>query len=383
MIVKDHSSIATSGENTGYLIGNTDPEFSKRISALRFVFVVLVVFIHSNMNMAIHLTDGDFVVAMPLWIQIINDTFSIYWGGIAVPTFFIISGYLFFAKPNPFVVTIRTKFKRLVIPYCLWIILTILIYYIGQSFEFSKPYFSVLPERIIRDWSISDFLSAFWNKSGGNPLVFQFWYLRNLMIMMLISPLIKCCAEKFPMAFFIFTTALYTAEMLHITAIPYGLTGALFYFSLGYYAVKNIGKIIEWLDAIRWRDFIAAYMISFVLMVYTNMNSLIDNDLINWFNLLFTICFAIKIAGVACKKEKLFEKLSYLSGFSFWIYAIHTPFILQPIRKISAQLIPMHDAWILVQFFGDVILCVGISLGLGIVLKKLFPKFYQLLNGGK
>ena len=106
------------------------------------------------------------------------------------------------------------------------------------------------------------------------------------------------------MAFFIFTTALYTAEMLHITAIPYGLTGALFYFSLCYYAVKNIGKIIEWLDAIRWRDFIAAYMISFVLMVYTNMNSLIDNDLINWFNLLFTICFAIKIAGVACKKEK-------------------------------------------------------------------------------
>ena len=45
MIDKDHSPIATSGENTGYLRGNTDPEFSKRISVLRFVLVVLVVFV--------------------------------------------------------------------------------------------------------------------------------------------------------------------------------------------------------------------------------------------------------------------------------------------------------------------------------------------------
>ena len=371
-------------------VGTIDPEFSKRITALRFVMAVFVVFIHNKLSNTIHFADGDFVVDMPLGIRIIHDTFSNYWGSIAVPTFFIISGYLFFAKPKPIAVTLRLKFKGIFIPYLLWIVLAILMFYIAQSFEFSKPYFAQ-HENIIRNWNFCDYFKAFiaWDiknvdDNGLNtPFVSQFWYIRDLIIMMTISPLIKILAEKIPATFIIGVTTLRAAEMLQIVNIQYGITTALFYFTLGYYAVKYIGRFIKFLDAIRWRDFIMAYLISFALTVLSNMNSLTGSCFIGWFNLLFTVCLAIKVAGVACKNENLFEKLSYLSGYSFWVFAAHLPFTLPVMRKLSVKVIPMHGVWILVQFFGVVILCVVFLLILGIAVKKYLPKVFALLNGGR
>lgn len=322
-------------------VGTIDPEFSKRITALRFVMAVFVVFIHNKLSNTIHFADGDLVVDMPLGIRIIHDTFSNYWGSIAVPTFFIISGYLFFAKPKPIAVTLRSKFKGIFIPYLLWIVLAILLFYIAQSFEFSKPYFAQ-PENIIRTWHTSDFFRAFWawDTSVGNnslhaPFVSQFWYVRDLIIMMCVSPLIKFCASKFPTSWLFFVTILHSAEIFSITKIEYGFTTALFYFTLGYYAMNYIGIVIKFIDSIKWRDFIIAYCCSFSLTVYTSLNSLTGSEFFFWFNRLFTICLAFKVAGTATKNQKIYDKLSFLSELSFWVFAAHLPFVLPVIRKLS------------------------------------------------
>ena len=392
MTDKSQTSSAVYTANEGVSLPSTltiDPEFSKRITALRFVLAVFVVFIHNNVE-AIHFADGDVIVETPMWIKIIRDTFVHYWGGIAVPTFFIISGYLFFAKPKSLGATIKSKFKGIFVPYVLWTLLAIVLFYLAQSIEFSKPFFAQ-PENIIRNWSINDFFKSFWawetavNTEGTlhPPFVTPFWYVRDLMIMMLISPLIKFCAIKFPTAWLIFVTVLNSAEILGVTHIEYGFTRSLFYFSLGYYAVNNIGKVIYSLDSINWRDFLVAYAFSFALTVYASMNSLKGGDFFVWFNRLFTICLAVKVAGVAVKNQKLFDKLSYLSGYSFCVFAAHLPFVLTVMKKLSVKIIPMHGAWILVQFFGVVILCVGILLIFGIALKKWLPKVYVLFNGGR
>ena len=367
-----------------------NPEFSKRITSMRFAMALFIVFIHNSLNEAIHFATGDIVIDMPLWMHIIHDTMVNYWGGIAVPTFFIISGYLFYAKPKNAVKTIKSKFKGIFVPYVLWIGLSILLYYIAQSFDLSKPYFAQ-SENIIRNWSISDYFKAFWARHFGSesntlnaPFVPPFWYIRDLMIMMLISPIIKFLANKFPAAWLIFITLLYFSEVtLHIIDIQYGFTTALFFFSLGYYAVQHIGKIMNFLDSISWRDFIVAYVLSFFFMVYADINKLIGYGFVKWFNLLFTIGLAIKVAGVISKKDKIFKKLSYLSNYSFWIFAAHLPLVLTAIRKISIKYIPMHGIWILLYFFGVVIVCVGVLLVIGILLKKYLPKVYTLLNGGR
>lgn len=392
MTDKSQTSPAVNTAGEGILrpsTGTIDPEFSKRITALRFVLAVFVVFIHNQVVKEIHFADGDIIVDMPTWIQVIHDTFAFYLGGIAVPIFFIISGYLFFAKTKPLGVIIKKKFKGIFVPYILWTFLAIILFYIAQSIEYSKPFFTQ-PENIIKNWSISDVLESLWARHfAANPettlhcpFVAPFWYIRDLMIMMLISPLIKFGASKFPAAWLIFVTILNSAEIFGATHIEYGFTIALFFFSLGYYAVNYIGKVIEFIDSFKWRDFLIAYVFSFVLTIYSNMNSL-GSGFFDWFNLLFTICLVFKAAGLVVNNQKLFEKLAYLSGFSFWIFAAHLPFVLPVMRKLSTKIIPMHGAWILVQFFGVVILCVSLLLIIGIVIKKWLPKVYALFTGGR
>lgn len=186
------------------LLAIINPEFSKRITALRFICAVFVVFIHNNLNAGIHFAGKNVIVDMPIWMQVIHNTFVYYWGDIAVPTFFIISGYLFFSKTKSFRTTIKSKSQGIILPYILWSLLAIFLFYIAQSFEFSKPYFAQ-PENIIRTWQTSDYFRAFWardtsvgNDSLHTPFVTQFWYVRDLIIMMCVSPLIKFCASKFP-----------------------------------------------------------------------------------------------------------------------------------------------------------------------------------------
>ncbi len=387
---KEKEIINSSGSccNTSQL-GIVNQDFSKRITALRFICAVFVVFIHNNLNAEIHFAGKNIIVEMPVWMQIIHNTFVYYWGDIAVPTFFIISGYLFFVKQKTFKIIIKSKYKGIILPYILWTLLAILLFYIAQNFEFSKPYFSQ-PENIIRTWKTSDYFHAFWawNTSDGNdslhtPFVTQFWYVRDLIVMMCISPLIKFCAQKYPITLLIFVTVLNSAEILSITKIEYGFTTALFYFTLGYYAVNNISKSIQFLDSIKWNDFIIAYCFSFSITVYSSLNSLSGCEFICWFNRLFTICLAFKVAGATTKNKKIYDILSYLSSFSFWIFAAHLPLVLTVIKKISIKVIPLHGCWILVIFFGSVIICVVLLMLLGIVLKKYLPRLYSLFNGGR
>lgn len=364
-------------------------EFSKRISVLRFPLAVFIVFIHNRISgSSLKYTEGE--MDIPLWIKIIHDTFVYYWGGIAVPMFFIISAYLFFAKPKPVKKIIKSKFKGIVIPYFLWISSAIILYYIAQSFDYTQRYFCE-PEKIIRNWSLYDYVKAFFATDTPNtadnslhtPFVAPFWYIRDLIIMMLLSPIIKKIAGKLPIIWLVFVTGLHIAEKLNIINIQYGLTTALFYFSLGYYAVKYIGTFMKLLDSINWIFFIIIYLFVFILLIYTNVNSIHGGTFIKYFITLFTICLAIKVAGVVSKNSIILGKLSYLSGFSFWVFAAHLPIILPLMKKISYQFIPMHGILILVQFFGVVILCVGFLLIFGIAVKKYLPKVYALLNGGR
>jgi surface polysaccharide O-acyltransferase-like enzyme len=162
-------------------------DFSKRITVLRFPLAVLVVFIH---NYPSELAWKE--IDIPAYVEIIRSTIRDFWGLLAVPTFFLISGYLFFAKPKPFNVIVKSKFRGIVVPYILWTVIAILIFFLLQSFSLSKPYFSSKPELIIENWNTTDYLSAFWAFGhNDSPFIGPFWYLRNLIILMIISPLIK------------------------------------------------------------------------------------------------------------------------------------------------------------------------------------------------
>ena len=362
-----------------------DEETSKRITSLRFLLACFVVFIH-NHPQEVNFADGVMKIDEPMWSAVIRDTVTGFWGGIAVPAFFIISGYLFFAKPKPLAKTIKAKLKGIVLPYVLWTLISIFLFFVAQSFSFSKMYF-VQEQNLIRSWHFLDFVKAFFGRrippnDHYSPLVYQFWYIRNLLMFMAFSPILLFCYKKSPFATFILITAQSALHRLGVFQDPLWISDALFYFTLGLYSVKHSSKVIAILDSIKWKDFLVAYFISLCITEYVSFNE-IKANFFSWGNHLFTIALAIKLAGKMCKNEKIFAKLTFLSEYSFWIYAFHAPFVITVMEKLSLKIIPMHDALILVQFFGISILCILFLLLSGIALKKICPPLFALLNGGR
>lgn len=361
-----------------------NPNFSKRITALRFILACLVVLIHAKVNEYVT-PEGTFYFKeiAPNYVKAIIDALSNIIGGIAVPTFFIISGYLFFAKPKSISDTLQSKFKSIVLPYILWTVLVIIFYFVAQYFNYTKSFFSKI---ILREWTWNDFLSAFWKsryRDGDNPFIFQFWYLRDLIIMMIISPLIKLLGAKVPFAYFSGVTILFMSTIIGIVPNYLNLVSALFYFSLGLFAVNHIEAVMDFVDSIRLKEFLFSFIIMLTATVYARLVDLPGNNFMYHLSIWFTILLAIKVAGIILMNGRLFLILEYLSGFSFWIYALHEPLVLTSLKKLTVRIMPMEGWFFVVQFFVDSIVCIFVLLISGIVIKKIMPKVFALFTGGR
>lgn len=91
----------------------------------------------------------------------------------------------------------------------------------------------------------------------------------------------------------------------------------------------------------------------------------------------------LKLSGYFIKNQQFYEKTKYLAGYSFFLYAVHTPFLGTAINKISQRIIPLHGILCLVQFLFAAFLTIVIGTLFGIILNKIFPPLFKVLNGGR
>lgn len=143
------------------------PYFSKVISVSRFPIIVGVVFIHAliiSNGTDLHYFLGNVV------------------GRIGVPLFYIISGYLFFQRYDNSLKCYKNKLKKrifsLLVPYLMWNFIAYLVYaFITHTMQ---------PE---------DFVQSFWvvnSKPGHSPADGPLWFVRTLMMLSIISPVMYC-----------------------------------------------------------------------------------------------------------------------------------------------------------------------------------------------
>ena len=93
-----------------------------------------------------------------------------------------------------------TRSKSLLLPYILWTVITVILYFIAQSIPQTAPYFQN-PINTVRNWKGVDWIKIFTyhNLNSGlkTPLVYQFWFIRDLIILIILSPVLKFLCEKF------------------------------------------------------------------------------------------------------------------------------------------------------------------------------------------
>ena len=321
---------------------------SQTIDTLRFPLAVCVVFIHSF---------GSPVFSGPeLWWQSGGDisdffrvTFSLVLPQMAVPVFYIISGYLFFCKDDKFTFQvykqkIKKRFKTLFIPYFLWITIALL---------------AALAMAMVKG-SLSDFfdlvkekgLNLYWNSiQWGNrynwignqmittaPYVIPLWFIRDLIVMSIISPLIYILVRKGKACWIAFLSLCYISGVW--ITVP-GLTiTTVFYFSVGaYFGIYKIGfaeKFWKWNKGIS-----VVYFILLCTEIIFGGASTDIGGMIYPFFIIVSVVFVIGLFYGLVKNDRLGKIFtnSTFKNSSFIIYATHNIMILPVCFKITEKLL--------------------------------------------
>lgn len=180
---------------------------SRTIDFLRFPMAVMVVYIHNFTLFDIPYTiDWYHFDGMSIY-NLIRVYVSLVLTHIAVPAFFLISGFLLFKGLEEwnwkvYYGKLRNRFRSLLIPYLTWIIIALAI---GVSIkclslwhhhsDFSELYSWVEENvRLSSFWNIKE-----WNASRLNwlgypvpasaPYLIPLWFIRDLLVMVIIAPL--------------------------------------------------------------------------------------------------------------------------------------------------------------------------------------------------
>lgn len=212
------------------------PYTSIAIRIVRFPLAVLVVFIHS-------VGPTDNIAYYPF-----RDFFSHTFCSFVVPAFFIISGFLFFQRMENgftkkiYIKKLNSRISTLLIPYFVWNAVTLVIdllkFYIGRPSWIDYGNASIGEIIVHCFWgNVSDISSGIYY-----PINLPLWYIRDLIVLCLFSPIIYKICDKFGW----FTiVALTVSYFLGLHLLYFNLLGILF-FSLGaFLAIHNRNLVYD------------------------------------------------------------------------------------------------------------------------------------------
>lgn len=373
---------------------------SRILNALRFPLACMVVIIHCKIN------QDEWV--LPQWRGFSGDElsaaiqilFSTILSGIAVPTFYLMSGYFFFYRMenftwNVYLNKLKKRVHTLLIPYILWnflCILYIIMKKIAAYLVKGKPLSNITDFfedngwlRMFWDcnvWSLDrvNVLGYFIPPTG--PILVPLWFLRDLMVIVLITPVIYYVLRKFKL------WAIVVLGLCYITGIwPYihgfSVTAA-FFFSLGAYFSINKLNMVEELRHFRKCAFVL-YVPMVVLMMYLNGNHTTVGGYVYPLYIIIGVITIINIVTLLEEKGKLTTS-SKLSDTTFFIYAFHGLIALEIASMILGIPFPTADNdWmnISIHYILKPFLTVAICLISYRIMKKYMVGILNVLTGNR
>ncbi|WP_083767942.1 acyltransferase family protein [Methylibium petroleiphilum] len=166
----------------------------RRLQVIRFPLVVSVIFHHNGMG-TVRLADGVNMSAGPLslWAQFIQGFISYGLGGIRMPTFFLISGYLFFTGFDRggdwLSKKLASRTRSVLFPLLIWNAIAIVLLLIAQNAGPTRVLFSGAGawSQSIIGFGWFDYVNALLGIRS-DPILYPLWFLRDLFLMCLLAP---------------------------------------------------------------------------------------------------------------------------------------------------------------------------------------------------
>lgn len=340
---------------------------SAAIAWMRFPLIIMIVLLHSYCAIDAHGHTFFFQCVYP---------FGLIFGEAGVPSFFFISGFLFFYSSKTYFQKIRSRVHTLLIPYLFWNGLILLAYYLLGLF--GHPL--LVEGRSVDDYGFVDFLRAFidrgdWNSGNGVPMLCPYWYIRNLMVLSFLSPFLYYGIKYFK---FIILLILF---IWWITIPNNGMiASSLLFFCLGsFFSIEQKNPIIM----LRKHKmlFLSVWMVSFLVdwshcfwfvpfALYVHRLSLILN--------IFMLLFVGSLLG-----HKQYPGRHLLDKSAFWIYTVHYPIIIV-IEMMSARYIAgFSDMQLFTFYWFTVLFVTALCVVSYAIMHWLCPRLLSFVTGNR
>ena len=342
---------------------------SQTINFLRFPLIICVVSIHTVFIVPGNLRGYEV-------FKYILGCFT----GLAVPMFFIISSFLFFYDMKEFdtqkwCVKLKKRIKTLLMPYLFWNLCYLLFMLIVQL---SFPNI-VWERKLIYNYSFFELINSFWNFGGmyyGMPILYSFWFIRNLMVLNLFAPIFYFLLKKTPVISIVICLIFFIFNPFNFTATNMDWIKSILFYSIGAFCAIHA---IDFTDSRNlFYPFSIFFILSVVLAYFTpNFIRFCWSQILLIFGS-FSIPTIIR-RGILSKKIQVNK---FLVVSSFFVYAFHL-FIIIPFNRLWTTILPI-SSWIAsIMLIVVPVFVVFISVCIYYLLKVYFPKFTELIIGGR
>lgn len=362
------------------------------MNLLRLPLAILVVFVHNSYEYpVVDSNECGYIV-----YEYIKTLMGSVLGHLAVPTFFLISGYYFFYRFKKFEIDdyerkLNTRIHTLLIPFLIWNLMEILLM-IGIQIKnvvlTGSPWQSIFG--IFHNHGLLD---VFWNyhnwgsrpdiisrtpSCSTGPILLPTWYLRDLLVLMAFAPFVYFLIRKIKITFIVILLCSYITGQV-IFQIP-GV-GSILFFSLGAYLSINGKSIIDTVYRYRNIAYIFTILLLIPLVYYKGYATLIGSLLYPFF-ILAGVLSLVSMA-ISITMRRTFEIKGNVNGLSFFIFLSH-PFVLPLCYKL-VMLLRQGGTWFTATLCHLIVpfVCVVILIGIYLFLEKKMPRLLSVLVGGR
>lgn len=332
---------------------------SDKLTILYTLLIIMVVYIHSY-----YLEAEQYPTAM--FLQ------KIIGGGIcriANCLFFCISGYLFVRNINSLKEVFTKQRKRietLLVPYILWNVIFVLWYvaleYIPGVSRFNNS------TGLLNGYSDVPIWECLYNLLVA-PAAFQLWFLRDLLVMLVFTPLLWWVVKKqwvVALVMALCFTAVYSWLIYYWIGIVIGVTRC----DIEDYPRPNWAVTAG----------CAVFLGYAVCLAYGYEETRWEGTLAN----LLGLYLAWSLYDVFAKGRCLANKgiWRYICGYSFFIYCFHEP-AFNIIKKLALAVCGTSEPVLIFFYLVNPWIMVAIAVVIARLIQRIMPQAYKILTGGR
>lgn len=309
------------------------------------------------------------------------NSFFTYFFLCSVPVLSLISGYLFtYRGVDPYPVVLRKKFKTLLAPYLtwttLWMVAAFVLYSIGKAnnqFTYYDQGFSEFDIGFMLDRIVG---------MHDAPFAFQFWFVHDLMLSILISPLLIYAIRKLG---FIVVLLPFIGWIAEVQPLGFFYFKVPAFFMIGLYCGLNGVQPKIPVNLTKFNLLIPVFIALILVRIYlpNYYGGVMPYETL--FELVLRVLGSVAIVTIALNMRlylrSVYQFFVNRSGYAFFLHAAHFPLVIIVKQILYMTGLFKGDAGLFALWVVTIVSTVAIVMLSASLLHKVFPRIYRFMNG--